>query len=192
MGGSIQVQSRLVTPPGKNMSLRRLGELIAYVALIVSSTAAQSADLAKPCDAKEFRAFDFWIGEWRVTWKTPQGQPAQARNSIRRVLDGCAIEEHWQGDDGSEGKSLTFFDPAAKRWHQTYVDKTAQPLMLEGNFENESLVLTGKYDQGGGFTTFHKITWTPLAGGVRQHWQQSANGRSWDTVFDGTYERVDR
>jgi hypothetical protein len=37
-------------------------------------------------------------------------------------------EEHWQGGEGSEGKSLTFFDPAAKRWHQTWIDNTAQPL----------------------------------------------------------------
>jgi hypothetical protein len=173
------------------MPRRRFGELIACMALVVSSATAQSADIAKPCDAKEFRALDFWVGEWRVTWKTPQGQPAEGRNSIQRILDGCAIEEHWRGGDGSEGKSLTFFDRAAKRWHQAYIDTTAQPLMLEGHFEGESLVLTGKHEQNG-FTTFHKITWTPLAGGVRQHWEQSPNGQAWDTVFEGTYEPADK
>lgn len=162
--------------------------VITCVALISGSGAARSAEPAKPCDAKEFRALDFWVGEWRVTWKTLKGEPAAANNSIRAVLDGCAIEEHWQGDDGSEGKSLTFFDPGAKRWHQTYVDKTAQPLMLEGNFVGKSLVLTGKY-QRGEFTTLQRITWTPLAGGVRQHWEQSPNGQTWDTVFEGNYER---
>src|SRR5512145_2442142 len=47
------------------------------------------------------RAFDFWIGEWRVTFKTQEDQPAEGHNSIRRILDGCAIEENWQGGDGS-------------------------------------------------------------------------------------------
>jgi len=173
------------------MSRRGFVELIACVALVATSAAAQSADIAKPCDAKEFRAFDFWIGEWRVTWKTPQGQPAEGRNSIKRVLDGCAIEEHWHGNDGSEGKSLTFFDPAAKRWHQTYLDKTAQPLMLEGNIEGDSLVLTGSRDQEE-FTTFHRITWTPAARGVRQRWEQSHNGQLWETVFEGTYQPADK
>lgn len=171
------------------MSSRRFCQLIACVALIGGNAAAQSSEPAKACDAKEFRAFDFWVGEWRVTWKTPQGQPAEGRNSIQRVLDGCAIEEHWHGDDGSEGKSLSFFDPSAQRWHQAYVDKTAQPLLLEGAFEGRSLVLTGK-SRRGGLETFHRITWSPLADGVRQHWEQSANGRTWETVFDGRYEKA--
>jgi hypothetical protein len=171
------------------MLRRRWCELIACVALVAGSAAAQSPAPAKACEAKEFRAFDFWIGEWRVTWKTPQGQPAEGRNSIRRIVDGCALEENWKGGDGSSGKSLTFFDPAAKRWHQTWIDNTAQPLFLGGNFEGESLVLKGK--SGEGFKeTFHRITWTPLSGGLRQHWEQSPDGKSWTTVFDGRYERA--
>jgi hypothetical protein len=170
------------------MSRRRFGELIACIALVVGSAMAHSADIAKPCDGKEFRALDFWLGEWRVTWKTPQGRPGEGRNSIQRVLNGCAIEEHWRGGDGSEGKSLTFFDPSAKRWHQTYVDNTGQPLMLEGSFVGTSLVLYGKC--GEGFKqTFHRITWSPVAGGVRQHWEQSANGQTWDSVFEREYQR---
>lgn len=48
----------------------------------------------------------------------------------------------------SEGKSLTFFDPAARRWHQTWIDNAAQPLYLDGNFDSKSLVLTGRTGQG--------------------------------------------
>jgi hypothetical protein len=169
------------------MSYRGFGVLVSSVALVAVATSAHCADSAKPCDAKEFRAFDFWVGEWRVTWKTPQGQPAEGRSSIQRVVGGCAIEEHWQGKDGSEGKSFTFFNPATKHWQQTWVDATAQPLMLEGDFEGESLVLKTKVGHGGGFVTYHRITWTPLPGGVRQHWEQSADGSAWDTVFDGRY-----
>jgi len=165
--------------------------ILVALALTVVASSAQSAAPAKPCDAKEFRAFDFWVGEWRVTWKTPQGQPAQGRSSIQRVVGGCAIEEHWQGKDGSEGKSLTFFNPATHRWQQTWVDASAQPLMFEGNFEGESLVLKTKVEHGEGFVTFHRITWTPLQdGGVRQHWEQSPNGKAWDTIFDGRYAPV--
>ncbi len=171
------------------MLRRGFCELIACIALVAASAAAQSSEAAKVCESKEFRAFDFWIGEWRVTWKTPQGQPAEGRNSIKRILDGCALEENWKGGDGSAGKSLTFFDPAVKRWHQTWIDNSAQPLFLDGNFEGESLVLKGK--SGEGFTqTFHRITWTPMAGGLRQHWEQSKDGQAWKTVFDGRYERV--
>lgn len=171
------------------MSRRSFRALIPCLALIAASAASQPAEPAKPCDAKEFRALDFWIGEWRITWKTPKGQPAEGRNSIQRVLAGCAIEEHWQGGDGSEGKSLTFFDPATSRWHQTWIDNSAQPLFLDGNFEGESLVLKGK-SVAGSWETFHRITWSPTGGGVRQHWEQSHDGQAWESVFDGSYERT--
>lgn len=171
----------------QNMSFHGFSRLVAALGLIFISISAQSAEPAKRCDAKEFRAFDFWVGEWRVTWTTPQGQPAEGRSSIQRVVGGCAIAEHWQGKDGSEGRSLTYFNPAIKRWQQTWVDATAQPLMFEGNFEGESLVLKTKVEHGGGFVTYHRITWTPLPDGVRQHWEQSATGTAWDTVFDGHY-----
>ncbi len=167
--------------------IRRSCGLIACVVLVASNAAA-AAEPAKACESREFRALDFWIGEWRVTWKTPDGQPAEGHNSIERILDGCAIEENWKGGDGSMGKSLTFFDPAANRWHQTWIDNSAQPLFLEGKFEGESLVLQAK--TGEGFTeTFHRISWTPLSGGLRQHWEQSKDGKAWKTVFDGRYER---
>lgn len=169
------------------LGMQKLTALVASLGLILISASAHAAEPAKPCDAKEFRAFDFWVGEWRVTWKTLQGKPAEGRSSIQRVVGGCALAEHWQGRDGSEGRSLTFFDPATKRWHQTWVDATAQPLMFEGDFEGKSLVLTARVGHGGGFETYHRITWTPLPGGVRQHWEQSPDGTAWETVFDGRY-----
>ena len=85
------------------MFFRRSRGLLACIALVAGNAEAQSSAPAK-CESKEFRAFDFWIGEWRVTWKTPQGQPAEGRNSIRRILDGCAVEEDWKGGDGSHGQ----------------------------------------------------------------------------------------
>lgn len=163
--------------------------LVVCIALLAGNVAAQSPEAAKACESKEFRAFDFWIGEWRVTFKTQEGQPAEGHNSIRRILDGCAIEENWRGGDGSTGKSLTFYDPRAQRWHQTWIDSSAQALFIDGNFEGESLVLMGETGEGPK-QTFHRITWTPIAGGVRQHWEQSKDGKAWKSVFDGRYERA--
>ena len=35
-----------------------------------------------------------------------------------------------------------------------------------------------------------RITWTPEVDGVRQHWEASADGTTWVTVFDGHYRRA--
>ena len=49
--------------------------------LVVSSAFSVGATAAPPCDAPEFRQFDFWLGEWTVT--KPDGQLA-GTNRISR------------------------------------------------------------------------------------------------------------
>jgi hypothetical protein len=171
-----------------DMLRRRLAELVlaASAALIAGNAAAQSAPPARPCAAPEHRAMDFWVGEWRVTWKQNE-KPMEGRNSIKQVLGGCALEENWRGGGGGEGKSLTFYDRTKKQWHQTWIDGSGQPLYLDGNFEGKSLVLTGKVGQGKELL-YQRIMWTPLPDGLRQPWKQSKDGKEWQTLFDGRYE----
>jgi hypothetical protein len=168
------------------MLCRGLGGFV--LAAVIGNAVAQSSPPAKPCNAPEHRAMDFWVGEWRVTWKQ-NDKPMEGRNSIKSVLGGCALEENWRGSGGGEGKSLTFYDRAKKQWHQTWIDGSGQPLYLDGNFEGKALVLTGKVGQGKELL-YQRIMWTPLPDGLRQLWEQSKDGKKWQTLFDGRYERL--
>jgi hypothetical protein len=41
--------------------------------------------------------------------------------------------------------------------------------------------------------TIHRTTWSPLPGSLRQHWQTSTDGgKTWSTVFDGYYSKLDK
>ena len=42
----------------------------------------------KPCSRPEQNQFDFWVGEWKLTWPGEKGELQHGTNSIRRVLDG--------------------------------------------------------------------------------------------------------
>ncbi len=42
---------------------------------------------AQPCDTPECRQFDFWIGEWELSWTDKEGQPVTGKNSISAILD---------------------------------------------------------------------------------------------------------
>jgi len=64
-------------------------------------TYARKGDAEKAFDAlnafvnADFRAFDFWIGEWDVQ---PAGRlrgPQGASSVIEKSLEGCLIIEHW-------------------------------------------------------------------------------------------------
>ncbi len=155
------------------------------VALLVVLTAAAqtpSNDAAPRCLSAEHRQFDFWLGEWDVA----QGGKAAGRNSIRSILNGCAISEEWSGAGGFQGNSLNFYNADTKRWHQTWIDSQGQSLALSGQFEAGSMTL-----QSAPVDTLprHKISWTPMPDkSVRQLWQvQDAPGADWKTLFDGKY-----
>lgn len=144
-----------------------------------------------PCSSAKYHEFDFWIGEWSVT---SNGQPA-GTNSIRPVMNGCALEENWQGAGagGVSGSSFNMYDQATDQWHQTWIDSSGELLQLDGGLAGASMVLQGQRPtaDGNGMTT-HRITWTPNAdGSVRQLWDASRNGETWTVLFDGLYEKAD-
>ena len=155
------------------------------VALLVSVTAsaqAQSNVAAQRCSSPEYRQFDFWLGEWDVY----QGDKLAGRNSIRSILNGCAVIEEWSGTGGFKGSSLNFYNSGTKRWHQTWIDSQGQSLALEGQFEAGSMVLQNLAEEN---AARHRITWTPMPDkSIRQHWQvRDKPDAEWRTLFDGKY-----
>ncbi|MGH8251502.1 MAG: tetratricopeptide repeat protein [Steroidobacteraceae bacterium] len=139
----------------------------------------------KPCNAAEFRHFDFWLGEWDVESVAAPG--TISRNRITAVYGGCTLREEYVTPAGYEGTSLSFYDAARKVWHQTWIDNQGGALYLEGGVQGEAMVMEATMDPD----TVNRVTWTPLPDGrVRQHWESKAgDARTWTTVFDGYYTR---
>lgn len=143
-----------------------------------------------PCSDPAYRQFDFWIGEWIVT----ANDQVAGTNSIRKVHNGCALEENWQGsgDGGISGSSFNIYDQANDRWHQTWVDGGGTLLLLDGGLVDGAMVMSGQRPSADGSgTTTHRITWTPNDDGtVRQLWEASRDGENWSVLFDGRYARA--
>lgn len=142
------------------------------------------------CEEPERRQFDFWLGAWRVEG----AQGLAGHNRIESIEGGCALLEHWRGASGGSGTSLNVFDPVARQWHQTWVDRDGTVLRLAGHWDGTAMVLAGTLpDPGTGAPLAQRIRWTPNAdGSVRQHWQaRGRDGTTWTTVFDGIYRRDD-
>ncbi|MGZ5433653.1 MAG: hypothetical protein ACXWH7_12060 [Thermoanaerobaculia bacterium] len=127
------------------------------------------------CNTADHRAFDFWLGEWRVE---ANGKLA-GHNTITRSHEGCVLEERWRGASGLNGASLNIYDAATKKWHQTWVDSSGTLLLIDGG------IVDGSMRMG---NATNRITWSRLDGGrVRQVWEQTTDGKTWTVVFDGTY-----
>ncbi len=134
----------------------------------------------KPCNSPEHRAFDFWLGEWTVTSPTRQGWTAQS--SITTSNDDCSVHENYQSQGGYAGKSINFYDPQKQKWHQTWIDNRGAPIYLEGNLENDAMILADETN---------RVTWSVQTDQrVRQHWETTTDGgETWSTAFDGYYSK---
>ncbi len=151
-----------------------------------------SPDHPADCSEPERHHFDFWLGEWEV--REPDGELA-GRNRITPLFDGCALREEWQGTSGFRGTSLSAWSPETGRWHQAWVDSSGLLLRLEGELRGGSMVMEGEARLPGrdARVVRHRISWSPVDGDpdrLRQHWELSAEGGAWETVFDGRYQRA--
>ena len=95
--------------------------LLLLLALTMQTTSAAPAPVPQPVDL-----FDFWVGDWNVTWKNADGSVGKAHNHVSRILDGHVIEEQFEQDPADpapllRGRSLSVRDPAGI-WHQAWAD----------------------------------------------------------------------
>lgn len=166
--------------------------VVAALPLLLATLAASAPAAAQaPCDTPDHRAFDFWRGRWEV--RTPDGRLA-GHNTVRSILNGCVLHEHYTTPSGYEGESFNIFDAGRGRWHQTWVDNAGLLLELDGGVRDGAMVLTGETTGPDGSRVLHRITWSMAEGNparVRQHWESSRDeGQSWSTAFDGRYTRL--
>lgn len=157
--------------------------LYPFLFLLLTSSLVQAA----PCDSPDHRAFDFWLGDWRVT--TPEGKVA-GTNHIISQYGGCVLHEHYVTGRGYSGESLNTYDASRGVWHQTWVDNAGTLLLLEGGIKDGKMVLEGETRGKDSKITRHRISWTANEdGSVRQHWQSTNEKGEWQTAFDGRYTK---
>lgn len=171
----------------KRFMLAVMATLIPVLSSAPPLLAQEQAEQAPPCSFPEHRQFDFWIGEWDVE-NTADGQVV-GENTIRQIMNGCALEENWVGGQGGKGTSINAFHAPSGRWHQSWISDNGTFLLLDGGWKDGSMVLEGEMAGREGRTVMHRIAWTPgESGEVRQVWEFSRDaGDTWTLAFDGTY-----
>ncbi|NND00512.1 MAG: hypothetical protein HKN85_10055 [Gammaproteobacteria bacterium] len=158
-----------------------------FLLLIWSINAGAQGD-SLPCDTENNNAFDFFVGEWRVT--DPAGKHA-GDSVIDKIQDGCVIRENWRSAQSKyTGTSYNFYNRDAGQWEQIWLDNQGGRLHLKGQKkENQMILVSDERPNKEGLPTFNRITWTDNAdGSVRQYWEVVSQGKPVTVAFDGLYK----
>ena len=164
---------------------------IAAALLVVQAAAAipPPPPPPPPCTDPSFAAFDFWVGEWDVFQKGTARLAAHSR--IEKLYGGCAIRENWLPLKGAGGGSLSDFEPATDRWHQTWIGSAPGRVEFDGGPVDGKMILTGWWPHSGpkGEDGLTRMSYSRVEGNaVRQFGEFSADhGLTWQTSFDLIY-----
>lgn len=141
--------------------------------------------------------FNFWLGEWELTWQDADGSMAYGTNHIERILDDRVIKENFEAHSGAyegfKGESLSVYNPLSGQWNQTWVDNSSGYLDFQGEFEGENRIFQRKGMNPRGEEILQRMVFHDISeNSLTWDWEISEdNGQSWQLRWQIFYERVD-
>jgi len=164
--------------------------LLPGVGLVGAAAAQAQAPAASPCRATEVsRNLDFWVGDWDVY----VGSDLAGRDMVERILDGCGVNERWNGGAGDEGMSLFAYDARKELWTQTWVTSNSDvpggiKVKVLRAHAADTTTFQGEIEGKSGAVYYDRTILTALPRGrVHKQIQVSRDGIAWRTGFDAIY-----
>jgi hypothetical protein len=164
--------------------MRHLAVLLSVCLLALPLRAqapAQAADL-----------FDFWIGDWDVSWTNADGSKGQGRNRIAKVLDGTVIEENFEApSDGRtpafKGRSLSVLHKPTGVWRQAWADNQGGYFSLSAQVDGDKRIfITQMVKESAQRMVFHTIR----RDGLTWDWERTDDGgKTWKLQWRIEYKR---
>jgi hypothetical protein len=140
--------------------------------------------------------FDFWIGEWDVSWDEGDGTRGRGTNTIQKILDGTVIKENFEitkgQNSGFRGVSISVYQPRFDRWKQAWADNNGGYYDFTGKIDGNKRIFQtdiAELEDGREFIqrmVFYDITEESLI----WDWESSEDGgETWNLNWRIFYER---
>lgn len=169
--------------------------MLPIVLLVLASSlfTQQTATATDPCAIAEVKQFDFWVGEWELTWLGQnKGDVGHGTNSIKRIMDGCVVQENFSGGESLHlrGTSVSVFDARSLHWKQTWVDNEGGYLDFVGDFKDGQMILQREALRNGK-KVLQRMVWKNItANEFDWSWEASQDGgKSWQVNWPIHYKR---
>ncbi len=171
--------------------------LMTLLSVGIASAQDNNQQPQAPCSQPEAAQFDFWLGEWELTWPggqagTPADQQGKGSNKIEKLLGSCVVQENFSTGDGSFiGKSWSVYNARTKQWQQTWVDNSGGYLLFTGSYENGKMELRTAAVERAGKTFVSRMVFENINENTLDwNWQRSDDGgETWQDVWNIRYTR---
>jgi hypothetical protein len=182
------------------MNFMRFISVVSFVVILYFAGADQlqaQNQQQRPCDTPAGQQFDFWLGEWELTWPAEQwggqkGDISKGTNSVTKILDDCIIQENFKYPDGEfNGTSLSVYNAVKRIWQQTWVDNNGGYLVFTGEFIDSRMELRTEVRETNDKQIVSRMVFKNITeSSIDWDWQRSEdNGKTWQDVWNIHYER---
>ncbi len=126
--------------------------------------------------------FDFWIGNWSLTWEDGDGTMGKGTNVIEKTLDGKVIQEHFQATEGKyqgmKGTSISVFNPQTNTWHQAWADNQGSYFDFMGEIDEDKKIFRtkGKELEDGSTLIQRMVFYNISEDGLTWDWESTKDG----------------
>lgn len=137
-------------------------------------------------------AFDFWVGDWELTWTTKEGIERKGINKIVKILDDSVVQENFEDmRNGFKGTSISVYNPRAKKWYQSWADNKGGYFSFEGTYEDGNPIFKTLVQEIEGHKVIRRMVFRNITeDSFVWDWEISLdNGSSWELKWQIQYQR---
>lgn len=145
------------------------------------------------CSCYECHQLDFWIGKWKVQWENSEGTSSEGKNIVNSILNGCVIEENFNGNPGVdfEGKSFSVYNHEKKIWQQTWVDTDGSYMVFTGQMKDDNMILSRKITRNEKELIQRMVFYNISENEFDWNWESSKdNSKTWQLNWKLHYSRL--
>jgi len=147
-------------------------------------------------DLNPSRYFDFWIGEWNLTWKKADGSVGEGENSVSKTLNDKVIRENFKVTNDPAmgnftGKSWSVYNKNNGTWYQTWVDNNGAYLDFIGEFNGNKRVFKREFIMSDGTLLMQRMVFYDIKkDSFSWDWETSSDrGETWELRWKIDYSR---
>lgn len=140
--------------------------------------------------------FDFWVGEWNVSWEEEDGMGC-GTNHVEKTLDGTVIQENFRilegGNKGFKGTSISVYQPRFERWKQAWADNNGGYFNFTGKVDGENRIFqTDVVSRDDKEFTQRMVFYDITEDSMTWDWEASEDGgETWTLNWRIFYERME-